>query len=204
MDYADDIAYALGDLMDGVRAKFITAEGLENWARDRSASAQETLETVIKNIRLGTLTKFVALSTGKFIRGCSLVPIDTELSRLSARYKYRLKIDPDMAVVSRLYREIAPALVFGTPQVQQLEFKGARILDHLFRLFQEKYCVTKDPARRPNLLPQKVEERIFEVPTDRERARLICDHLAGMSDDFAVRTYRRLFDADYGSIVDLV
>jgi dGTPase len=33
---------------------------------------------------------------------------------------------------------------------------------------------------------------------------VLCDYLAGMTDAFAARIYKRLFDADFGSIVDLV
>jgi len=36
------------------------------------------------------------------------------------------------------------------------------------------------------------------------RTRIICDYLAGMTDGFAIRIYKRLFDPDFGSIVDLV
>ena len=36
------------------------------------------------------------------------------------------------------------------------------------------------------------------------RARIICDYLAGMTDGYASRIYKRLFDPDFGSIVDLV
>ena len=36
------------------------------------------------------------------------------------------------------------------------------------------------------------------------RARLVCDWIANMTDHFAFRTYRRLFDADFGSITDFV
>jgi len=36
------------------------------------------------------------------------------------------------------------------------------------------------------------------------RARIICDYLAGMTDGFASRAYKRMFDPDFGSIVDLV
>ena len=36
------------------------------------------------------------------------------------------------------------------------------------------------------------------------RARLVCDFLAGMTDGYAARTYKRLFVADFGSIGDLV
>lgn len=36
------------------------------------------------------------------------------------------------------------------------------------------------------------------------RAILVCDYIAGMTDGFAVRTYKRLFDPEFGSIADLV
>ena len=36
------------------------------------------------------------------------------------------------------------------------------------------------------------------------RARLLCDHLSGMTDAYALRSYKRLFDPDYGSISELI
>ena len=36
------------------------------------------------------------------------------------------------------------------------------------------------------------------------RARLVCDFLAGMTDGYAARTYKRLFSPDFGSIGDLI
>jgi dGTPase len=35
-------------------------------------------------------------------------------------------------------------------------------------------------------------------------ARLLCDHLSGMTDAYALRSYKRLFDPDYGSISELI
>jgi dGTPase len=35
------------------------------------------------------------------------------------------------------------------------------------------------------------------------KARRICDWLAGLTDGMIVRTYRRLFDPEFGSIRDL-
>jgi dGTPase len=117
-----------------------------------------------------------------------------------------LKREEKVNKANKFYRRIAPALVFGTPQVQQLEYKGAQILRSLFQLFRSEYFSVTNADRKPHLLPRDLEERIFNLPcaAKDERARLICDHLAGMSDDFAIRTYRRIFEADYGSIVDLV
>ena len=39
---------------------------------------------------------------------------------------------------------------------------------------------------------------------DAENARKLCDYIAGMTDRFALRTYRRLFDPFAGSIADLI
>jgi dGTPase len=37
----------------------------------------------------------------------------------------------------------------------------------------------------------------------RGRHRRLCDYLAGLTDALAVRTYKRLYDADFGSILEL-
>ena len=45
---------------------------------------------------------------------------------------------------------------------------------------------------------------ITAAPDEATRARLVCDFLAGMTDGYAARTYKRLFSPDFGSIGDLV
>ena len=45
---------------------------------------------------------------------------------------------------------------------------------------------------------------ILKLETDEKRARLVCDFLAGMTDGYAARTFRRLFEPGFGSIGDLV
>ncbi|MFN7560415.1 MAG: hypothetical protein ACK5TH_01440 [Prosthecobacter sp.] len=42
------------------------------------------------------------------------------------------------------------------------------------------------------------------MKADNCRTRLVCDWIANMTDRFAFRTYRRLFDAEFGSITDFV
>ena len=45
---------------------------------------------------------------------------------------------------------------------------------------------------------------ILKLETDEKRARLVCEFLAGMTDGYAARTFRRLFEPGFGSIRDLV
>ena len=49
-----------------------------------------------------------------------------------------------------------------------------------------------------------LEARIEAAPDEATRARLLCDYISSMTDGFAIRTYKRLADPDFGSIVDLV
>ena len=75
----------------------------------------------------------------------------------------------------------------------------------MFGLYRELYI---DPTSKPkghiSILPPETESLIWSEQAQGARARHICDHIAGMTDRFAARVYRRLFDADFGSIVDLV
>jgi len=59
-------------------------------------------------------------------------------------------------------------------------------------------------SQQLKLLPPTIASRIRSEPEEHARARLVCDYLANMTDGFASRTYRRMFDPDFGSIMDLV
>jgi dGTPase len=54
------------------------------------------------------------------------------------------------------------------------------------------------------LLPRDQHRQALSAEEEAVRARRLCDYVAGMTDGFAVRTYKRLFDPDFGSIIDLV
>ena len=102
----------------------------------------------------------------------------------------------------RCLAQIAFDILFQSPEVQQLEYKACTMLRILFSALIKDY----GKAAKPNwhLLKKEIEQMLPQAHSDSERARLLCDHLAGMSDEYAVRTYRRLCDPNFGSIVDLV
>ena len=140
---------------------------------------------------------------GDFINAVKLTEASPNLmSEQTARYRYNLIINPETVAESKLYKKISLDLVFRSPQLQQLDHKAYRILGELFRIFTDNYIGTE--KRRLRLLPPDVENTIAAAGDDNTRARLICDLVAKMTDRFAVRTYRRLADPEFGSIVDLV
>jgi dGTPase len=211
MDWADDTAYSIGDLIDGIRAKFITPFTIERWAADSPLVADQenakSVEELIEAIRKRNISRFAALRIGDFIEAAALEERPGKLAHLTNRHRFSLTKKKLREKQYELYNRLAVNIVFTNPQVHQLEFKGNQILQRLFESLIATYVEHDGDERdRLKLVPAETERNILEISAnDRTtRARLLCDHIAGMSDDFAIRTYRRLFDADFGSIVDLV
>ena len=204
MDWADDTAYSIHDLADGIRAEFITIDKLQRWASNQSLTSEdnEHLEFIIKIIQRGNVDAMLSLKIGQFIQASTLHERDTFMSKQTNRHRYEIQIEPAKKTECALYKRIAYEIVFQSTRVKQLEYKGDRMLERLFEALLENYSSNvKNPAR---LVSPKLEARLETAEDDIHKARLLCDYLSGMTDSFAIKTYRRLFDPGFGSIVDIV
>ncbi|MFO7840686.1 MAG: dNTP triphosphohydrolase [Fidelibacterota bacterium] len=207
MNWADDIAYSLHDLSDGYQAGFVTRKEIDNWAKEQTLSREETryLETVVSKLdQREDFDRFLASRTGKFIEGIRLTDRDHPLASRSNRYKYDLEIDPEVMTENSLYKQLAVDIIFRSPQLEQLEFKGRYILKRLFQTYLQG---TPDSFRLNNkILPSVLREKIKNIDTDdyAALARMICDHFAEHTDISLPKIYKRLFDPDYGTFYDIV
>ena len=202
MDWADDTAYSLHDIADGIKAGFITPASIEGWAENHENSKLQStaLEELIKTIKDGYIESRFALKIGAFIRAVGLEEQKNVLSDTTHRHSYVLRVNREVFEECQLYKNIAYDLIFESPQIQQIEFKGGYILEKLFEAFYKNYV--DGESRTLKILPQPVEGWInrAEGPA---KLRLICDQLAEMTDSRAIRAYKRLYDPEFGSIVDL-
>lgn len=203
MDWADDTAYAVNDLVDSISGGFITISKLVQWQKQNRLNNFQNgiVDEMIEWMKSGKFKPKFGIQIGDFVKACSLVKRKTFLDGMTNRYSYELKISKQVFDKAELYKRISVELVFRSPQLHQMEYKGKYMIGKMFNLFKENYI---DSTGQMKLLPE-FTDRIIRQEKDRsKRARLVCDQIAGMTDSYAMRTYRRLFDPDYSSIADLV
>jgi dGTPase len=78
-----------------------------------------------------------------------------------------------------------------SPEVQHLELKGEKIVEALFDILY---------ANPETLLEIKDRKLLASNPQMKER--IICDYIAGMTDSYASKIYKRIFIPDNGSVFD--
>jgi dGTPase len=83
--------------------------------------------------------------------------------------------------------------VIKSTNVQQLEFKGQKLVIELFNI------LSSDPER---LLPVSQVSHYKDAKTDKDKMRIICDYIAGMTDEYATRLYEKIYHPHKGSIFD--
>ena len=204
MDWADDTAYSLNDIADGINAGFLTLETLHHWAEGAALTPEQAalLERLMESIRRRTFENKLRSKIADCIAAAQLVPDEGWLSDRSQRYRFRLAIAPEAVAETKFYKRIALHLVFKSRQLQQLEHKSDWLLTRLFEALAARY-VTMTSASKFRVLPESDEARLAEEESECGRARLVCDFITRLSDGAATRLCRRLFDAGFQSITEL-
>jgi dGTPase len=206
MDLADDVAYSCFDILDGVKARFITTDKMKAW-RDENEATMDAAERKVIDELLGIMAKGGLQRKmngiiGELIQMASMAPAENFMTPQTRRYAYTLVRGPEAKTRIKLYKKLASTLVYGSSALRQIEFKGGHILRKLANTFFDNYL--ESVTKPTSLLPEEVHRSVLAAKSKPEAARLLCDHLSGMTDAYALRSYKRLLDPDYGSISELI
>jgi dGTPase len=203
MDEADDVSYGVHDLEDAIALGLLTREEFEASVSEADcASFLNALKEKYPNESGNDVYKhFVGMLFGEskkrkrcisrlvhhFVSAIEIYEAE-KFSEPLVRYRARLKA-PQRAFLDALHKVVREEVIFD-PSVQHLEFKGQKMVVSVFE------ALASDPKR---LLPRDAYARFIE---SEKNMRVICDHVAGMTDTYLLRTYERLFSPRMGSIFD--
>lgn len=202
MDAADDIAYGVHDLEDAIALGLIGKETLADALQDKCPSFLDALkekypEESANNVfghfveglfdGSGTRKRFIGRLVHHFITAAEFVEHESFADPL---VRYRVKLNQQQSEFLSVLKGLVANEVILSPSVQHLEFKGQTMVVSVFEALQA------DPKR---LLPRDAYAKFAGADDD---PRIICDHVAGMTDTYLLRTYERLFSPRMGSVFD--
>ncbi|TCP37555.1 anti-phage deoxyguanosine triphosphatase [Sphingomonas sp. BK235] len=205
MDTADDIAFGVHDLEDAAALGLVSAtdwemhvtpgacEGFFTWLGDRGRSrlGNDAYAALMGKLfgDASARKHAVSLLVGFFLHRCVIVQQDAFAEPL---LRFRVAIDPAARALLDALKRLVYITVIRSPEVQHLEFKGQRMVVSVFE------ALASEPAA---FLPRNTFRHYAASGGDR---RVICDHVAGMTDMFLLKTYERLFSPRMGSVFDRI
>ena len=107
--------------------------------------------------------------------------------------RYRARLEPEAGRLLEALKGFVGREVIQAPAVQTLEYRGQQIVMRLFA------ALASDPDR---LLKRGFARRWREADSPAAGLRVVCDYIAGMTDEYATRMYERLFMPRQGTVFE--
>lgn len=195
MELADDISYGVHDLEDATSLDLVRPQ---DWAA--SMARADNLPAWFDQDRLGKLFFGEPYqrkeAIGEIVHRLilSIVLVEDEAFQ-HPMLRWQASLPPAERCLLRSLHGMVVSRVIGLPGTQMLEFKGQRIVGDLFSVY------ASDPMR---FLPETARRQHAEAPDAEAAIRVVCDHVASLTDEQAARQFQKLFMPKMGSVFDVM
>ena len=187
---ADDVAYNAHDIDDALRAGLLTIEMLEDvplvgpivrevQSKYPNIETDRKAHEIIRRLITRTIEDVIRHSESQI---SDLSPDSVEDVRCAGRTI--VGFSEEVAASEKGLKRFLFSNVYRSEEVMEPVRQAERLLAELF-----------DAYLSGEMMPNEWEE-VARSNNEHGRARVVCDFVSGMTDQFATATYNRLFDAD--------
>ena len=196
VDIADSLAYLSHDIDDGITSRCITGDDLKASRLWKKAGQRvdPQLEANDKEIFKYQIVKALIDMQMKNLLSFSkqkLEKLNFKSSEEVRQYTYKnpsrtvIGFSPSMNKEREVLQEILEEKLYQHYRVIRMTDKAKRIIRDLFKVYM----------KTPEQLPEKIFRRGRKY-TKNQKYKIICNHIASMTDRFAIDEHKRLFDPD--------
>lgn len=187
-NYADEIAYNNHDIDDGLRSGLITIEQLskvELFAKNLADVKSKYPALEQKRLIHETVRRMInALVVDLCIQSAHNIALHQPQNIADIRRLPQLVgFSSDVVAQNLELKQFLRRNLYHHYKVNRMSAKAARMVKELFSVFYEN----------TGLLPSE-----FQAYAEADKPRAVADYIAGMTDRFAIREYRKLFAVEEG------
>ena len=193
VNLSDEIAYHTHDLDDGIKSGLINIEDLKKIRICKEILGK--INTKEDELRRYELVKLLINYFCKDLIAQTLSNIDKcDINNIRDVEKSKIKIvsfSKEMNEKKRELRDFLFTNLYKHDRVVRMEVKHQNILEQLFKKYV-KFFEHNPGKGKYSMLPLEIRSRVSK---DTNKYRVICDHIANMTDRYALDEHKKLFDA---------